>query len=253
MNKKIGAQYFTIREHCKTLEDFEQSCKKVSEIGYKIVQLSGIGDFSGAEISTILKKYGLTCVCTHRTPQGYLENLDKEIEFHKAIGCKVCGVGCMPGFNAKTDTVEQFIRDFGPICEQLAEHGLVFAYHNHAFEFEKRNGRYVFEEILERMPYDNFKLILDVYWLAVAGIDPAKFIQKYSNRIACIHFKDLKVVDNAPKYSEVGLGNLNWDEIIEAANASEAEYALVEQDECDGDPFESLKSSYDFLKEKGFC
>ena len=41
MDKRIGAQYFTIREHLKTMEDFELSCQKISEIGYKLVQISG--------------------------------------------------------------------------------------------------------------------------------------------------------------------------------------------------------------------
>ena len=47
MDKRIGAQYYTIRDFCGTLDDFDYSCKKISEIGYKTVQLSGIGDFSG--------------------------------------------------------------------------------------------------------------------------------------------------------------------------------------------------------------
>ena len=109
------------------------------------------------------------------------------------------------------------------------------------------------EELFERMPYDNFKLILDVYWLASVGINPAKFIAKYKDKIACLHYKDLKVVKHDKQtYAEVGQGNLDWDEIIAASKECSAEFALVEQDKCDGDPFESLKTSYDFLKEKGF-
>ena len=50
--------------------------------------------------------------------------------------------------------------------------------------------------------------------------------------------------------TEVGRGNLNWDEIISASD--NAEFALVEQDECKGNPIDSLKISYDFLVEKGF-
>ncbi len=53
-------------------------------------------------------------------------------------------------------------------------------------------------------------------------------------------------------YAEVGQGNLDWDEIIAASKECSAKFALVEQDNCDGDPFESLKTSYNFLKEKGF-
>ena len=251
MDKRIGAQYFTIRNFCQTIEDFDKSCKKIAEIGYKTVQLSGIGNFEATEIKPILDKYGLEAVCTHRPSKNYLENLDKEIEFHKTLGIKVCGLGSMPDFNAKPETVKKFVKNFTSVAEKLAEHGLVFAYHNHAFEFEKINGKYVFDIITEAST--NFKFILDVYWLAVAGINPAKFIRKYSDSIACVHFKDLKIADNQPHFAEIGQGNLEWDEIISACEEAGVEYALVEQDSCDGDPFDSLKISYDFLKEKGFC
>ena len=252
MNKEIGAQYFTIRKSCKTIEDFDASCKKVREIGYKKVQLSGIGDFEANEIKAVLDKYGLEAVCTHRPAQNYLENIDKEIDFHKTIGTRICGLGSMPGFNAKHETIEKFINDFTPVVDKLAENDLIFAYHNHAFEFEKIDGKYVFEIINEKMSGDNFKFILDVYWLSYAGIHPAKVIKKYKGKIACVHFKALKIREKQPCIAEVGYGNIDWDDVISACMESDVEYALVEQDHCDGDPFDSLKMSYDFLKEKGF-
>lgn len=252
MDKRIGAQYYTIRDFCRTLEDFDASCKKVKEIGYKTVQLSGIGDFEGEDVKKILDKYDLIAVCTHRPPQNYLENIEKEIEFHKAIGCNVAGLGAMPQFSASYEAIKEFGEQFTQVSEKLKEHGITFAYHNHSFEFEKIDGKYAFDAIIKSVKSDNFKLILDVYWLAYAGVNPAKFIREYSDKIACIHFKDLKIKENKPCYAEIGQGNLDWDEIISACNESEAEFALVEQDTCDGDPFESLKISYDFLKEKGF-
>ena len=137
--------------------------------------------------------------------------------------------------------------------KKLAEHNLIFAYHNHAFEFEKINGRFGMDELFDRMPYDNFKLILDVYWLAYAGLNPAEYITEHKDRIACLHFKDMKIVGHMEQaYAEVGYGNLKWDEIIAAANECSAEFAFVEQDKCDGNPFDSLKMSYEFLREKGF-
>lgn len=259
MDKRIGAQLFTIRDFCQTLEDFDESCRRVKEMGYQVVQLSGIGDFTGEQVKAVLDKYGLVCACTHRAADRYLEHLEEEIEFHKTIGCKVCGLGAMPNNNEDlrnghgVEIVENFAKKFGPVCERLAEHNLIFAYHNHDFEFVKWKGKFLFEDLFERMPYDNFKFILDVYWLASAGIDPARFILKYKDKIACIHYKDLKLLNHADiTYAEVGQGNLDWDEIIAASHASDAEFALVEQDICDGDPFESLKTSYAFLKEKGF-
>ena len=252
MDKRLGAQFYTIREFCKTLEDFDESCKKVKEIGYETVQLSGIGNFKAEEIKPVLDKYGLITICTHRPQKNYLEDIEGEIEFHKTLGCKVCGIGSMPGFNAQIETINEFVKNYSEVCRILKEHDLIFAYHNHAFEFQKFDGKYAFDIITEGMAADNFKYILDTYWLAYAGINPAKFIKARKGNIACVHLKDLKIIEGKPSYGEVGLGNIEWDEVLDACCEADVEFALVEQDTCEGNPFDSLKLSYDFLKNKGF-
>lgn len=255
MKKIIGAQYYTIRDYCRTLEELDKSCKKVRKIGYTRVQLSGIGDFAAEDIKNILDKYDLEAVCTHRPPQNYLEDIEKEIEFHKTIGCKVCGIGSLPSFSTEVEALKKFGEDFTEACERLKSHGLVFAFYNHAQEFIKINGTYAYDILCENIKSDNFKLILDVYWLAYAGINPARFIREHKDSIACVHFKDLRVEDNSRVvFSEVGSGNLDWDDIISACEEADVSNILVEQDSewLNGDPFESLKCSYEFLKTKGF-
>ena len=252
MDKRIGAQMYTVRNACKTLEGFDEACKKVSEIGYKIVQLSGIGAFAPEDIKKILDKYGLEAVVTHRPFLNYFDHMENEIKYHNTIGCKICGLGGMPNYAARDDNLAIVSTVIGPVCEKLKEAGLTFAYHNHAFEFEKKGDKYAWDVFLDRIDSDNIKLILDVYWLAWAGINPAKFIRDNKGKIACVHLKDLKIVNGEQKMSEVGKGNLDWDDILSACEEAGVEYALVEQDTCDRDPFDCLKTSYEFLKTKGF-
>ena len=40
---QIGAQFFTVRAFTKTLDDLSLTLRKVADIGYKTVQLSGNG------------------------------------------------------------------------------------------------------------------------------------------------------------------------------------------------------------------
>ena len=40
-NMKIGAQLYTVRDFCKDLDGFALTLKKVADIGYKYVQVSG--------------------------------------------------------------------------------------------------------------------------------------------------------------------------------------------------------------------
>ena len=47
---------------------------------------------------------------------------------------------------------------------------------------------------------------------------------------------------------EIGNGNLNWPSIIAAAERSGTEWFIVEQDTCTGDPFDSVRQSFEFIK-----
>ena len=38
MDKRIGAQLYTVRDYTKTLEDFDKTLEKVAAIGYKSVR-----------------------------------------------------------------------------------------------------------------------------------------------------------------------------------------------------------------------
>ena len=38
---EIGAQLYTVRDFCKTTEDFSQTLKKIADIGYKNVHFAG--------------------------------------------------------------------------------------------------------------------------------------------------------------------------------------------------------------------
>ena len=53
-------------------------------------------------------------------------------------------------------------------------------------------------------------------------------------------------------FGEVGEGNLNWPEIIEACRQTEARACIVEQDNCYGkDPFDCLQTSYNNMVKFG--
>ncbi len=51
---KIGAQLFTVHDYTKTLEGLEESLKKISEIGFKYVQVSGTCDYDAAWLKETL-------------------------------------------------------------------------------------------------------------------------------------------------------------------------------------------------------
>ncbi len=258
MNKQIGAQYWTIRDFCGTVENFDAACKRIADIGYKIVQISGT-PLKASEMRPILDKYGLKCVTTHRGFDDFLNNLDEIIDYNKTLGCIVCGIGDMPKQCEESDEgVTDFIKKANEICAKLKAEGMLFGYHNHAKEFARHNGKLIMDRIIEETDSEAFTFIVDTLWLQVGGVNPADFIKRLGKRARIVHFKDHEIqLDNwrSPQWCTVGKGNLDWDSIIDACEEAGSLWALVEIDGnwLDNDPFKSLEFSYNFLKTKGFC
>ena len=58
----IGAQLYTVREFTKNLTDFEETLKKVTDMGCKVLQVSGSCDFEAQWLAEQEKKLGFSCV-----------------------------------------------------------------------------------------------------------------------------------------------------------------------------------------------
>ena len=257
MDKRIGAQYYTIRDFIKTIEDFDAACKKISDIGYKVVQISGT-PLGAKQMRSVLDKYNLTCCCTHRAFEDFERNIDEIIDYNKTLGSELCGVGCMPEKYRACGSSElgEFISLAGKAAEELRRENLFFGYHNHQIEFRKVGGKPVIDRLIDETDPESFMFIADTYWLQYGGADICRTLEKMGSRAMMVHLKDFGINDKMQiEMREIGSGNLSWDSIIKTLANIGTRFAIVEQDTnwADGDPFHSLKTSYDFLKSKGFC
>lgn len=252
---KLAAQLYTVRNHLKTDEDFAQSMQKIAEIGYRYVQISGIGDLSWAKMKEALDANRLRCLITHVRLEDILENTDSVIENHKTIGCDIVGIGGGGQYLSKGDMTaamyDEYIALLTEAGRKLTAAGLKFAYHNHHFEFKRLdNGQLGFDYLLEQVPAELMGLTVDVYWLQYGGVSVLETLERYADRIHCVHLKDYRInADSVPEFAEVGYGTMNWEAILDSCRKNGLEILAVEQDTTPGDPFESLKMSHDFLEE----
>ena len=244
---EIGAQMFTLRDFCKNLDDFEESLKKVADIGYKYVQISGTCDYTAEWLSEKLKSNGLRCVLTHIPADKLIADPKKVCEEHTTFGCDYVGLGY---YNFTHNTMENFYEKFSDAVKEVADNGKYFMYHNHDGEFIKIDGKPVLQHLAEHFSPKIFGFTLDTFWIQAGGGDPGYWIDNFSGRVPCIHLKDFSY---GRKMSVIGEGNINFDRVFEKAEAAGTKWMLVEQDECNGEnPFDCLKRSYDYLKSRGF-
>ncbi len=252
---KIGAQMYTVRDFCKTTEDLAETLKKIADIGYKTVQVSGTCSFDAEWMKDELEKNGLECVLTHTAPARVSGETVKVAEEHKVFGCKNVGIGSFPEWDPMSEEkFEAFVSKYLPAAKTLNENGCYFMYHNHAFEFLNKVGdKTLMQALIDSFPADLMGFTLDTHWVKVGGEDPVEYLKLLKGRTPCVHFKDLVYdSENKPLFAPVGSGVLDFDSIIKTCIDLGIEYALVEQDNCYGeDPFACLKKSYDYLTSMG--
>jgi sugar phosphate isomerase/epimerase len=247
----IAAQFYTLRDFTGTREGFRDSLRRVAEMGYSAVQLSAVGAFENGLTSrdarVMLDENGLRCIATHRPWSRLSQATNAEIDFHHELGCDYAAIGGIAGdFGYGLDDFRRFNREAQVTIEKLKTAGIRFGVHNHAHEFIKFDGRFPFDVWLDEGGAD-LMLEVDTYWVIEAGIDPTGLLRRCAGRIPVIHVKDREVVREGPRMAAIGEGNMDWRSIIAAGDAGGVEAYVVEQDVCPRDPFDCLRSSFEFL------
>ncbi len=247
----IAAQLFTIREFARTPADIATSMKKLADIGFGAVQVSGIGKIEPTELKKILDDNQLNCCVTHTHWGALTEGLDEEIERHKVLDCKYTAIGSMPPDLRTPEGIPTFIEGMAKAVEAMTAEGIRLGYHNHSFEFTKVDGKLLMDQIFDNMSED-FWAEIDTYWVQHGGGDPAAWIRKFAGRIPVVHFKDFSILEGKQTMFPIGEGNLNWDSIVPACRDAGVEYYAIEQDRCNGlDPFDCLATSLKNMQAMG--
>jgi sugar phosphate isomerase/epimerase len=267
----LGAQLYTLREYLKIPSDIAKTLARVRKMGYEAVQCSGLGPIETRELARILDGEGLACVVTHR-PFEEFKNIDAALEYHGLLKCRYGAIGGFGWNNESAAQWRRFAIDFSATAKTLAARGLFLGYHNHSHELARLVESPVVPAPavaklpaggLAGVPATPLQLLIDscdrtvwfeidTYWIQHGGGDPALWIDKVAGRIPCVHLKDMTVTpQRQQKMCEVGAGNLNWPRILDACRRAQVQWYLVERDDGDLDPFDSLQLSLNNLRAMG--
>ncbi len=244
---KLGVQLFTLRDQCKTAEDFEKTLQFLDSIDCHVIQISAIGDIDPEIVGQLVDKYNMEVCVTHKPYDRMKNDLDKLMAEHDLIHCKNIGIGAMPGnIHESAEGVTGFIAKCNEINRKMKADGKQLCYHNHAFEFEVYDGMRTFERLIEET---DLNFIPDTYWMQVGGVNPAEYLLKLKGRVEVCHFKDMRIVNNAQRFAECGTGNIDFDACYRACKEIGVKYIVIEQDLCyDKEPYESVRIGFEGLK-----
>lgn len=192
---QTGLQLYSLRN--QFAKDVPGTLAEIKGWGLKNVELAGTYNLTAAQFKSQLDTCGLIPISGHYSYEQYRTNLDYIISDAKIFGLQYVGCAWIP-HNGPFDekTCREAIEVFNHAGEVLAQHGLKFFSHTHGYEFQPFQQGTLFDLLMtETNPkYVNFEM--DIFWVAHAGQDPVKLLEKYGQRWQLMHLKGMK--DSTP-------------------------------------------------------
>lgn len=247
--RQIAAQLYSFRDFIKTPAGVADTLRKLRTADYRAVQLSSaLPPMPETELKRMLDGEGIAAPTSHEKAAELIQEPRKVIDRLLALDCRHVAYPFPHWMPTGEGEAVALAEELNRTAEQFRKAGIVFAYHNHAAEFRKFNGRTMLELLYEHAPLLDGEP--DTYWVQKGGGDPAAWIERLSGRLQVLHIKDFGVTaERESVMLPVGSGNLDWKRIFAAAEASGVEWHVVEHDGDCADPFASFASSMNFLKE----
>jgi sugar phosphate isomerase/epimerase len=249
--KNIGLQLYSLREAMGS--NAESTIARVGEMGYTFVEAAGYKDglFYGmgpAEFRNLCENNGLAFLGSHTgrdlpEADGWDETMawwDACIDAHAAAGVKWIVQPWMgrTGYES-LEGLQRYCEYWNQVGEKCNARGIRFGYHNHDREFTELEGTVIYDFMLQNMDPDKVMFQLDLYWCVVGGKNPVDYFNKYPGRFEVWHIKDKE---------EVGAsGTMDFAAYFASAGIAGLKYGIVEVEEYNFDPVESVRISLDYL------
>ena len=257
----VGLQLYTIRDAMAA--DVPGSLKKVSDLGYKYVELASYSDgkfygYAPAEFKKMVSDLGMEVLSSHTQVENAgitLDNAKIMADAHAELGAQYCIQPWVEEADRNIESYKKMIGDLNEMGRIVKEVGIQFGYHNHNFEFENIDGVVPYYDLfMPEMDADLITMEIDLFWVSKAGQDPVEMFNKYPGRFQLFHMKDMYTKE-APFFdvmkddiSAVGAGVIDFKGIMAAKEIAGMKHLFVEDDnQGNGKPFEALETSINNL------
>lgn len=256
---RLSMQLYTIRDEME--RDTPGSLSRLADIGFTHVETAFWPDGSSHEQGAeMMRRAGLKASSSHvdMPVNGNFQPLVDLARLYETDMLIWHGWPEDPRYGSLEGTREM-IAEYNEVSSFLQRNGLRFGLHNHWWEFMQRpDNRFAFQVLHDEMDPDIFFQI-DTYWVAVAGLDPAKKIREFGSRVKSLHIKDgpAKYTENIgqvphPPMTAIGQGTLDFASIADAANPH-VEWNVIEADEVAGDVFRLLEESFKYMLDNNYA
>lgn len=248
LKSPLGFQVWTIKD--QLIKDFPGTLKMMAGLGYETVEMcsppgyesSGFGPLmkmKAPEMKKIVEDCGLKLESTHYGMGELREKLSERIDFAGESGQKqmICSSFWLPK-DAKMSDWMKAVDELNEIGAKTKKAGIQMGFHNHHMEFEKIDGKLIYDALMENFDPDLVKMQFQVAVISI-GYKAATYFNQYPGRFISAHLADWS--STTQKQAPIGQGIVDWKELFGAAKKCGVKNYFVEMDP------ETFKESADYI------
>jgi sugar phosphate isomerase/epimerase len=251
--KDIALQLYSLREDFN--KDFDAAIKATADAGYTAIEAASYSDgkFYGKtpeDFKAAVEAAGMKVLSSHTTKSLSEKELhtkdfsaslawwDEAIAAHLAAGMQYIVAPWMDVPKTLAD-LQTYCDYYNVIGQKCKEKGLLFGYHNHAHEYTKIEDALMYDYMLEHTNPEWVFFQMDVYWTVMGRQSPVEYFQKYPGRFTLLHIKDHKELGQS--------GMVGFDAIFKNTDVAGTKHLIVEVEQYNYTPAESVKRSLEYL------
>jgi sugar phosphate isomerase/epimerase len=234
-----GLQLYSLREEFK--KDVPGTLDKVKALGFTEVETATTYGLPNEKFVALLAERGLKPVSGHFPYEALSKDLAGAVSTAKALGLKFAACPWIPHeiANFNEATCRKAAADFNEWGAAFAKEGIKFAYHAHGYEFIPFGDGTLFDLLVKETKPEAVSFEMDVFWIMHPGQDPVKLLEKYPNRWALMHLKDIRKgaktgvpSGRAPLTDDVaiGTGMTNWPAVLRTAAKVGVQHYFIEDE-----------------------
>ena len=235
MTPRVSYQLYSSRN----FPDLQRQAAMLKGLGVKHAEPFG-GLFADAPaLRAALDANGLTAPTAHVGAPTWREDFDGAARKLKALGVETAFMPAVPADERVQDRAgwQRVGAEIAGYAKRLADHGIRFGWHNHAFEMVRlEDGSIPLDWILGEDPDVLWQV--DIAWIVRGQQDPAELIHKHRDRIVSFHVKDIApegACADEDGWADVGQGTLDWPGLLPVMRSTPATTWVLEHDNPNDD------------------
>lgn len=245
---ELSIQLYSLREYA----DLDRQLAALAEIGFRRVETVG-GHLADAKATrAALDRHGISAPTGHVGMADLRTRLDWVADQARTVGITQLFMPAVPPDEREVPAEHwrNIGRELAHMAEELAAKGLGLGYHNHHWELRPTpDGGMPMELLMQGAQGSKLTYEVDLAWLARGGADPEAWLDRFGDRLAAIHVKDIAKPGQGQDedgWCDVGQGVLDWQRLWQASQAHGARFFVLEHDKPK-DPVAFARNSRAYL------